>query len=317
MLRIKGHSKLNSNGTGVGIVLCDDADDSDDTIVWTARKYLPGDRNPNLAEFTALILGLQYALQLGARRIVVETDHDVFAKQLLGIYPVVTAKIKPLYWQVMDLKELELQSFEVRLVHRNEEACDLAKKALATGKSVNMSNESVTDPMGKDFTGAGKQSGIGPVNGNDTEMSTIDPSRTYLLQFDGGARGNPAGKSGCGMVLYDDEGKEVWCGWKFLEPMSNNRAEYYALLLGLLCARSLGVTKLRVQGDSQLVVRQMLGKYKANVHILKLLREQARSVAAEFEEFDIGFIYRAQNKRADWLSNHAMDTETSHGFEEA
>ena len=58
-------------------------------------------------------------------------------------------------------------------------------------------------------------------------MSTIDASGTYLLLFDGGSRGHATGKLRC-LV------------WKFLDPMSNNIAEYYLLLLGLLCARSLG-----------------------------------------------------------------------------
>ena len=316
VLRIKGYSRPNW-GTGVGIVLCDvDADDSDEVVVWTARKFLPGARNTTVSAYCALVLGLRYASRLGAKRLVVETDQYVVGKQLLGIYEVEDSKtVKPVYLQVMKMIKTELDSFEVRIVDKNEEASDLAKKAMATGKSVNMSDESAPDPMGEDFTGFGQQIDVGPVIGCN-EMSTIDPSRTYRLQFDGGSRGNPTGKSGCGMVLYDDDEKEIWCGWKFLDPMSNNRAEYNALLLGLLCARSLGITKLRAQGDSALVVRQMLGQYKVYSPVLRQLREQSRSVANEFDEFDISFIYRVRNRRADWLANHAMDSETSYGFDE-
>lgn len=318
VLRVKGHSKLNSSGTGVGMILYDDEESHRDGV-WQGRKYLAGDRSSSLAAYTALILGLQYALLLGLKHIIAETDNEVMAKQLKGRIPVPKeSSIKQLYWQVMNLIESGLESFQVRDITECEDTLELAQIALATGKSLNMTNESISDPMGKGFVGLGKQKheSAGPIVGND-EVPVIDPSRTYLLQFDGGARGNPVGKAGCGMVLFDDQGTEVWCGWKYLDPpMTNNVAEYNSVLLGLRCARSLGITKLRAQGDSELVVRQINGMYRVKEPRLKELFLLTKEATEEFEQVDISYIPRTKNRRADWLANKAMDSETSFGFEE-
>ncbi|GAX15225.1 hypothetical protein FisN_12Lh072 [Fistulifera solaris] len=349
ILQTKGYSKLNADGTGIGIVL----KDSSSTL--TARHYFPSDRALSLAEYSALIVGLHYAIQLGVQHLMLETDHAVLAKQLQGIFPMEKRIMKPLYWQVMHLVEERLQTFRVRIVPNVEEATELAKRALATNKS--SLSQPQGDPMGHAFTGQGKQrkpsvppvlipmtasqqqassdenKGVWPAIPNesssndnptisnenqDTTSTTtiIDPQRTYLLQFDGGARGNPAGKSGCGMVLFDDQGHEVWCGWKFLPPMSNNMAEYHSILLGLLCAKSLGIQRIQAQGDSELVVKQLNGVYQVRDPKLKELWGPTRDVMQEFQDISVTHIAREYNKRADWLANHAMDTETSFGFEE-
>ena len=319
ILRVKGQSRISAGGTGVGILLFDH--DHHDTIL-TARKYLHGDRSLSLAEFSALVLGLKYAIDLGVRHVLIETDNDVMVNQLNGIFPVTKENLKPLYWRVMDMKESILSSFHARLIKNNQQAEELAKKALATCKSLNMTDP-MADPMGKAFSGLGKQTNqsaqnAGTIrdNNNDMEEAVIDPDLTYLLHFDGGARGNPKGEAGCGMVLYDDEGTEVWCGWKHMEPTTNNRAEYHALLLGLKCARSLGIRKLHTKGDSDLVVKQINGQFQVKDAELRILWGQAKEAILDFEEFDISFVPRAMNRRADWLANNAMDTKTSHGFEE-
>lgn len=153
--------------------------------------------------------------------------------------------------------------------------------------------------------------------GKSDTATDIDSSKTYLLRFDGGARGNPHGIAGAGMVLYDDTGTEIWCGWKFLaKHMSNNLAEYWAILLGLRSASSLGIRKIRAEGDSELIVKQLNGIYRVKDAKLKCLWSEAKSAMDGFESIDVSHIYRAENKRADWLANHAMDTETSYGFDD-
>ena len=117
------------------------------------------------------------------------------------------------------------------------------------------------------------------------------------------------------MVLYDDKGTEVWCGWKFLnEPATNNVAEYMGLLCGLKCVRSLGVQKLMVEGDSQLIVRQLNGKYRCKEQTLRQFYEAVLDIIPQMEWFEIRHIPRAENSRADWLANHAMDLRESDGF---
>jgi ribonuclease HI len=146
-------------------------------------------------------------------------------------------------------------------------------------------------------------------------QTQIDPTREYKLEFDGGARGNQyttAGKSGAGAVLYDDRGVEVWCAWKYLGKMTNNAAEYEALLLGLLGAKSLGIKKLKAFGDSQLIVNQMNGKNKVVNRGMLEYWKKAKPLTRDFKSINISHFLREENKRADELANHAMDTETSH-----
>lgn len=147
--------------------------------------------------------------------------------------------------------------------------------------------------------------------------SVIDPRRRYLMRFDGGSRGNP-GLAGAGMVIYDDNQQEVWCGWKFLEyRATNNDAEYTALIVGLKCALSLGITNLRVEGDSELIVRQLEGRYQVKEGRLRELWKESKELIPLFDFIEIRHIPRAKNKRADELANAAMDSQGSFGFEDS
>ena len=110
---------------------------------------------------------------------------------------------------VMSMKE-SLASFTISTISGvdNDDATELAKKALATGKSINMGDESLEDPMIEQaMSDLEEKALIDPGEAGDRE---IDTEQTYLLQFDGGARGNPAGIAGAGMALFDRNGKEVW-----------------------------------------------------------------------------------------------------------
>jgi len=80
------------------------------------------------------------------------------------------------------------------------------------------------------------------------------------------------------------------------------------------CARSLGIKKLIVEGDSLLVVRQMNGIYRTREVVLELFREEALQIVEDLSYCQIRFIPRAENKRADWLANHAMNLQESGGF---
>lgn len=143
----------------------------------------------------------------------------------------------------------------------------------------------------------------------------IAPSRTYVLRFDGGSRGNP-GIAGAGMVLYDSVSQaEVWCGMEFLgDGFTNNQAEFSGLVTGVKCARALGVKHIVVQGDSQLVLRQISGEYKVKSPSLKGYFAEAMKIIHEFDTFQTNHILRGRNSRADELANLAMDRRSSAGF---
>ena len=123
---------------------------------------------------------------------------------------------------------------------------------------------------------------------------------------DGAARGNP-GEAGCGAVILDDAGsvvKELSC---YLGHATNNVAEYEALLMGLEELRRLGKKKIRVQSDSQLLVRQLNGQYRVKDEKLKHLFDRARNLLGEFDPIRVVHVPRESNKLADRLANQAID----------
>ncbi len=147
------------------------------------------------------------------------------------------------------------------------------------------------------------------------DATTIDPDRTYVLRFDGGSRGNP-GRAGAGMVLYDGlDGNEIWTGYHYLgDKYTNNEAEYRGLITGMRCALSLGVRHIVIQGDSQLILRQLDGKYRVKSPTLLSYYREALDLVREFDSAETGHIERSRNGRADELANLAMDSRSSMGF---
>ena len=146
-----------------------------------------------------------------------------------------------------------------------------------------------------------------------TNNSDIDPNKTYSLYFDGGSRGNP-GISGAGMALFntDEAEEEVWSGKQYIgNNKTNNESEYISLITGLKCAKSLGVQRIIVKGDSKLVVNQVLGKWNCNKDHLRHLLQQVIDVKQHFKHFDISHVRREENKRADMLANMAMDDQVT------
>ncbi len=130
------------------------------------------------------------------------------------------------------------------------------------------------------------------------------PSLT--LYIDGGSRGNP-GPAGYGVVIQDDAGNTVRTLARYLGRQTNNYAEYSALLAGLDCARELGAARVRVVADSELLVRQMQGRYQVRSPLLRPLYEEAHARAGQFDQFEIEHVRREKNQEADRLANQAMD----------
>jgi len=137
-------------------------------------------------------------------------------------------------------------------------------------------------------------------------------SHTHTLRTDGGARGNP-GPGGAGFVLEDSGGAVVRRGGRFLGSVTNNVAEYEALIWGLETALDHGVARLRVCADSELVVRQMNGIYRVKNEGLKLLFARAQALLRRFASVEIMHVRREQNAAADELANTAMDGRATVG----
>ena len=128
----------------------------------------------------------------------------------------------------------------------------------------------------------------------------------FTAHCDGGSRGNP-GPSGFGAVIEDPQGKMAARLSEFLGKQTNNYAEYSGLLAVLKWALANGAKRLKVVSDSELMVKQMQGRYKVGSPGLKPLWEEAKRLAARLDGFQIGHTLRGGNKEADRLANEAMD----------
>ena len=129
----------------------------------------------------------------------------------------------------------------------------------------------------------------------------------HTLFFDGCSKGNP-GKGGAGAVLYHEDREIELCKSYVGDSVTNNMAEYTALIIGLEKSIELGIPDLVVKGDSLLVIRQMKGEYKVNSPSLLLLYKKAKELASSFRSITFCHVYREENKRADQLSNEALIT---------
>ncbi len=139
----------------------------------------------------------------------------------------------------------------------------------------------------------------------ETELAPL-PEGWILAHCDGGSRGNP-GPAGFGAVLVDAAGQPLAELSEFLGFKTNNFAEYSGLLASLAWALEHGHGKMRVISDSELMVKQIQGKYKVNSPDLRPLFEEARRRIGQMEQFEIHHALRHKNKVADGLANEAMD----------
>jgi ribonuclease HI len=142
-------------------------------------------------------------------------------------------------------------------------------------------------------------------NKNDKNDAKIYPLSEYTLNFDGASKGNP-GLSGVGAVIYKNK-EEIWSSCKFIGCKTNNQAEYSALILGLEGAISLGIKCLSVLGDSLLVINQVNGLYKVKSNFLLNLHKEVLTLKSKFDFIEFNHVYRDNNKRADALSNLALE----------
>jgi len=140
----------------------------------------------------------------------------------------------------------------------------------------------------------------------DQAPESKSPTAAHRFNVDGGSRGNP-GPASYGIVVRDPGGKIVAELKKYIGRNTNNVAEYYGLIAALDYAESHGIRALRIEADSELMVKQMRGQYKVKSADLQPLFERARKMAAGFDSFRIDHVYREQNREADRLANEAMD----------
>ena len=141
-------------------------------------------------------------------------------------------------------------------------------------------------------------------------------SPRWLVRFDGGSRGNP-GPSGSGAVIYSltptgNVKEEVWYASSYLgHGFTSNQAEYAGLLSGLRQAVKMNAMRVMIQGDSQLVIRQLQKRYQVKSSNLIGLYMEATQLLKNVHDATFEHIPREENARADELARAAMDTRSS------
>src|SRR6202167_5686180 len=132
------------------------------------------------------------------------------------------------------------------------------------------------------------------------------PMDVFTAEVDGASRGNP-GPASYAVIIHRPDGSVVYQLGKYLGRATNNVAEYFALITALdYCATS-NISRLRVRSDSELLVRQMQGRYKVKSESLKPLHERAIRQSKGLAYFAIEHIPRELNSEADALANVALD----------
>jgi ribonuclease HI len=125
--------------------------------------------------------------------------------------------------------------------------------------------------------------------------------------IDGGARGNP-GPAAYGVVVRDAKGEIIAELSDYLGIQTNNYAEYSGLLAALDFAVREKHSSVKVLSDSELLVRQMQGRYKVKSPGLIDLYDRARALVRKLEHFSIDHVLRQYNKDADALVNQVLDS---------
>ena len=126
-------------------------------------------------------------------------------------------------------------------------------------------------------------------------------------EFDGASKSNP-GDAGFGAVIYDEaSGVEVLRLCQYMGSRhTNNQAEWAGLLAGMAAALQLGCRDLKVQGDSKLVIQQLLGAYQVKAEGLVPYHQLALRLKERLGRLEAVHVLREHNAVADALSNEAI-----------
>lgn len=135
--------------------------------------------------------------------------------------------------------------------------------------------------------------------------SAIDRVQIFC---DGAARGNP-GPAGAGVIIQDGSGEIIKRLGRYLGETTNNVAEYTAVIMGLEEAARMGATQVRLNSDSELIIRQLQGRYKVKAPGLKPLYEAAKARLKNFVAVELIHVRREFNLAADQMANRAVDEQ--------
>ena len=129
--------------------------------------------------------------------------------------------------------------------------------------------------------------------------------RKVVIHSDGVSRNNP-GPAAIGATIKDEQGRLLATISRSIGRATNNQAEYRAVIDALEKAIKLGARQIELNLDSELVVRQVTGRYRVKNETLKPLFGRVKKLLGSLEGFNIRHIPRRQNQEADRLANSAL-----------
>ena len=141
--------------------------------------------------------------------------------------------------------------------------------------------------------------------------------KKFIIYTDGGSRGNP-GKAGIGVVICNEKGQEVKKFREYLgDNLTNNEAEYSAVIFALKKFKALFGKKLaentdvEIRADSELVVKQLNGQYRLENPKIQQFFIEIWNLKFDFKSIKFKHIPRERNREADRLVNEALDAEST------
>jgi ribonuclease HI len=129
--------------------------------------------------------------------------------------------------------------------------------------------------------------------------------KKVVIHTDGVSKGNP-GVAAIGATIRDEKGKLVTSISRRIGWATNNQAEYIAIIAALEEAIRLGARQVELNSDSELVVRQVNGRYRVKKETLKPLFERVKKLQGSLESCTMNHIPRQRNREADRLANRAL-----------
>ena len=126
-----------------------------------------------------------------------------------------------------------------------------------------------------------------------------------IINADGASRNNP-GPAAIGATIKDEQGRLLASISRHIGRATNNQAEYRALIAALEKAIELGARRVDIRLDSELVVKQMKGRYRVKNVALRPLYLRVGELLSQLEGFTIASVPREQNTEADRLANKAL-----------
>ncbi|GBD23228.1 14.7 kDa ribonuclease H-like protein [bacterium HR29] len=127
-----------------------------------------------------------------------------------------------------------------------------------------------------------------------------------VVYADGASRGNP-GPAAIGVSVVDSEGRELASLSRQLGVATNNQAEYTAAIEGVRLAARLGAQSVELRVDSELLARQLEGRYRVKDAKLRPLYDELMRELGRFREWRVSHVRREENRRADALANLAFE----------